>query len=161
MSHQPNESWWIDRRETGFSNLFPFSSYPPRITTRGSWIWSILAATFGHLLPRTPARIREMKRGVEGSQWKGDEGARWKGEKGKIRLGEKGGWRKKIRRISRTGVDRFVWSLIWSQECILLRFFFIFTLPLRLDPHPARRGVLFHSERTSLAAPSPSFSLRF
>lgn len=68
------------------------SSYFSRVTTQEFWIWSILAVTFGHLLPRTPARIqpRDQKRGRWGHWSRGKVGRRGRrGEKGRIRSGEK------------------------------------------------------------------------
>lgn len=128
------------------SPILLFSPHLPKDNARSSNLVHPSLVTFGHLLPRTPARIRpgDEKRGRWGHwSWGRREGRKGKGEKGRIRPGEKGGW-KKIRCITRTGVDRFVWSLIWSQESILLRFFFyLYASPLCLDPHPACRSVLF------------------
>lgn len=79
------------------SPILLLSSHFSRIITQGSWIWFILAVTFGHLLPRTPARIQpgDEKRGRWGHWGRGrGQGARGKGEKGRICLGEKGGWKK-------------------------------------------------------------------
>lgn len=86
-----------------------------------------------------------MKRGVVGAIGVGGRGGRKGREKkeGYARGKKEAEKKKKIRRIPRTGVDRFVWSLIWSQESILLRFFYLYASPLRLDPHPACRSVLF------------------
>lgn len=93
VSYRPNETWRIVRREIRFSNPSLLSSRPPRVTTRGSRIWSILAVTFEHLLSRTPARIRpgDEKRGRKGPMGSRRKGrvARGKGEKGRIRPGKK------------------------------------------------------------------------
>jgi len=71
--------------------------------------------TFGLLLPRTPARIREKKKGTKGGGQKGQTGEKERGrgegkKKGGYALGQKG--IEKNETHPADGVDRFVWSLI-------------------------------------------------
>lgn len=119
--------------------------------------------TFGLLLPRTPARIWPGKeKRDQGAARRGQTGEKeGRGErekKGGYALGQKG--IEKNETHPADGVDRFVWSLIWSRESILLLFPPFLRSPSLPVPCPSSL-VLFHFGRTPLAVPSRSFSLRF
>lgn len=158
-------SGWIIRKIGRFANPFPF--FPRRrITTRGSWIWTCRSRDFWAALVSDTCKDSRWKEGLRSNYGKGrSRGWEKRGDERKERkrkdTREKGVEKNETQLVD--GVDRFVWSLIWSQESIPLLFRSFLRFPPASTRIPPAATSFFTPRRTPLAAPSPSrsFSLRF